>query len=75
MTGAPEKPGKYWARSDCHYQWWNLIVHIGGTAPYLYVASIVDYSEGHMLVEPKEMRFSNIIFGPELEQPEDIKKP
>lgn len=45
----PKKEGIYWAKSG-NYQWWNLIVHVYGDAPF-FAIDIWHYNSGEVVVK------------------------
>ena len=61
----PTEAGFYWARSAADYKWWNLIVHVQGTPPYLsYIAW--DMAKDNLIqgCDP-----AGIYFGPKINAP------
>lgn len=59
------EPGFYWAKTK-DYQWWNLIIWITGTAPFLRVA-VWDY---HGSFAQTDVDVERIEIGPRIERPD-----
>lgn len=71
----PQEAGYYWARTEARFDWWNMIVEVHGTFPYL---KIIGWVRG-LSEEIKRLDISDICdFGPKIEvpivPPENIKR-
>lgn len=62
----PTTPGLYWAKTAKNFKWWNLIIKVGGSAPWLRIDYCLDRGNIHLT---HEVSIEYIIWGPPLVEP------
>lgn len=72
IKNVPTEPGFYWAKSKKDYKWFNLIVHVHGTAPF-FTCDVWDrgiHEALHLRWEPWKI----VEWGPRIYTPDEIEE-